>query len=185
MADPGGDWGTWPNSWWAYQQWFTGIGYNYLGLGVWWQCGVTQGVGLASVVAPASTIAFVDSANQNENDPIPTNTESGWYAVNAPAQYAAIYPAPNTCTWYDGLRGGWDWRNATTNNLPDFSGWAINRHSNGMNVGWVDGHAKFMQEPALWAGTNVAPGVADTSVRLTDPNSYLWGQLNAVYGQVP
>jgi|SRR5579862_9698719 len=183
MSDPGGDWGSGAQSWWAYQQWYTGLGYNYLALGIWWQCASTEGVGLAAITSPASTIAFVDSANQQTTDPKPTNTESGWYAVNAPAQYAAIVPAPNTCTWYDGTLGGWDW--STPGPSPDFQGYTINRHSNGMNCGWVDGHAKFEQMPALWAGTNVAQGVSDQAVRLTDPNSYLWGNLNSIYGQVP
>ena len=54
-----------------------------------------------------------------------------------------------------------------------------------MNVAWVDGHAKFMKPGALSAGTNLAPGVSDLAVRVTNPDAYLWGDLNSIYGQVP
>lgn len=182
-ADPTGVWGGGPNAWWGNQQRRVSMGYNYLGLGIWWDCVDTRGVALASVAKPGSTISFVDSVYQATTDPYPTNSERGIAAVNAPAQYAAIYPAPHTCTWYNGALGGWDW--TLPGNKPDFIGFTIDRHSEGMNVGWVDGHVKFQRPSALWAGTNVAPGVADTAVRLTDPEPYLWGDLNSVYGQVP
>jgi prepilin-type N-terminal cleavage/methylation domain-containing protein/prepilin-type processing-associated H-X9-DG protein len=181
--DPQGVFGGGPNAWWANQQRLGTVGYNYLGLSIWWDCADVQGVSLASVSKPAQTVSFVDSAYQATTDPIPTNNERGITAVNAPAQYAAIYPAPHTCTWYNGVNGGWDWTN-TTRPKPNFIGWTIDRHNEGMNVGWVDGHAKFMKVQALYAGTNVAPGVADTAVRLTDVNQYLWNDLNAYYGAV-
>lgn len=190
-ADPKGDWGSGPNAWWYNWARHASLGYNYLGLSIFWQCNSTIGVSLASVQRPAGTIDFVDSAYQchnpsfcGENDVYPTNSEHGESMVQAPAQYAAIYPAPNTCTYFDGVNGGWDW--TTPGPTPDYTGWSLNRHSQGMNVGWVDGHAKFMQLSALWAGTNVGPGVSDQAVRMTDPNSYLWNpDLNAVYGSVP
>src|SRR5579862_3145472 len=59
-ADPGGIFSGGPNSWYGEQMQYSEIGYNYLGLGIWWQCANTQGVGLASVSKPASTIAFTD-----------------------------------------------------------------------------------------------------------------------------
>ncbi len=182
--DPLGVFGGGPNAWWANQQRFASVGYNYLGLGIWWDCADVQGVSLAQVPRPATTISFVDSAWQSTSDPFPTNSERGFSCVNAPAQYAAIVPAPHTCTWYNGQLGGWDWSN-TASPTPNFIGWTINRHNEGMNVGWVDGHAKFMKLQALYAGTNVAPGVSDQAVRLTNVDQYLWNDLNAYYGQVP
>lgn len=185
QADPTGVWGAGPNAWWGNQMRRTGIGLNYLGLGIWWDCVDPVAVSLASISRPASTIAFVDDAYQQDGvDAYPTNSQRTVFFVNAPAQYAAIYPAPHTCTWYNGRLGGYDW--SLPGPKPDFLGFAIDRHSEGMNVGWVDGHTKFMKPSALWAGTNVAPGVADTAVRLTNPDAYLWNSdLNAVYGQVP
>jgi prepilin-type N-terminal cleavage/methylation domain-containing protein/prepilin-type processing-associated H-X9-DG protein len=188
-ADPAGVWGGGPNAWWGNWQQYSSIGYNYLELGNWYNaaapCTSVVGVSLANVDSPASTIAFTDSANQTTGNPLPTNAQNGYPFVNAPAQYAAIVPAADTCTWYDGALGGFDWAAAPTNPSPDFTGWTINRHSNGINVGWVDGHAKFLQQAQLWAGTNVAPGVSDQAVRLTNASAYLWGTYNATFGQVP
>jgi len=191
MADPTGVWNG-PNAWWGNWMRRSGIGYNYLDLGQWNNCLDTAGVSLASVTKPAGTIAFVDSAFQgsgalsttpNPNDPYPTNAERGSSVVNAPAQYAAILPAPVSCTYYDGKNGGWDW--TTPGATPNYTGWTINRHSEGMNVGWVDGHCKYLKLSALWAGTNFAPGVAESAVQVTNMDAYLWGDHNAVIGQVP
>lgn len=176
-SDPAGVWGAGSNAWWGNWMQFTSIGYNYLELGDWVGCGGVAGVSLAGVDSPASTIAFTDSAIQGTNNPMPSNAQNGSPFVQAPAQYAAIVPAPVTCTWYDGVNGGFDWSNASAP-TPDFTGWTINRHSTGINVGWVDGHAKFLQQAQLWAGTNVAPGVADQKVYVTDPTKYLWGMRN-------
>jgi prepilin-type N-terminal cleavage/methylation domain-containing protein/prepilin-type processing-associated H-X9-DG protein len=183
-SDPGNIWGAGPNAWWGNWQQDSTIGYNYLDLGQWWQCAYTIGVSLASVDQPSQTIAFIDSAFQATTNPLPTNAQSGFSDVNAPAQYAAILPATNTCTYYNGVLGGWDWATAPTNPTPDFTGWTINRHSGGENIAWVDGHAKFVHESALWAGTNVAPGISDQAVRLTNSTTYLWGTYNATYGGV-
>lgn len=181
--DPQSIWGGGPLAWWGNQQRYASVGYNYLGLGIWWDCGDTIGVGLASVSKPATTVSFCDTAYQGTGDPFPTNTRFGFSTVQAPAQYAAIYPAPHTCTWYNGVLGGWDWtRNGPK---PNFMGWGIDRHSEGMNVGWVDGHVKFMKANALTAGTNLRPGISDQAVRLTNPDAYLWGELNSIFGQVP
>jgi prepilin-type N-terminal cleavage/methylation domain-containing protein/prepilin-type processing-associated H-X9-DG protein len=201
-SDPSGVWGAGSLAWWGNWQVDSSIGYNYLELGVWWNCNSVRGVSLAAVDQPASTIAFTDSANQCSpagaasspgcssgsaagSNPVPTNAQEGYYDVNAPAQYAAVYPAPFTCTWYDSALGGFDWAQFPTNPTPDFTGFTINRHSTGINVGWVDGHAKFLHQAQLWAGTNVASGVSDQAVRLTNPSAYLWGTLNTNYGSVP
>jgi len=182
-SDPTAVWGGGPNAWWGNQQRRSYVGLNYLSLGIWWDCVDPQGVALASVNKPASTVSFSDSAYQGQTDPYPTNSQRGFSDVNAPAQYAAIYPAPHTCTWYNGVLGGWDW--SLNGPKPDFTGFTLARHHDGQNIGWVDGHAKYMRPSALWAGTNVGPGVADTAVRLTDPETYLWGDLNSIYGSVP
>jgi prepilin-type N-terminal cleavage/methylation domain-containing protein/prepilin-type processing-associated H-X9-DG protein len=182
-GDPNGIFGSGPFAWYGNQMRFSTVGYNYLGLSTWWDCDYTVGISLAAVSRPASTVALVDSAYQGTADPKPTNSQRGFSDVQAPAQYAAIFPATHTCTWYNGAKGGWDW--TVPGPKPNFTGWTIDRHNEGMNVGWVDGHAKFMKVTALYAGTNVAPGVADTDVRLTNADAYLWGEHNAVYGSVP
>jgi len=171
-------WGGGPLAWYGNQMRFSQVGYNYLGLGIWWDCDYTQGYGLAAVKAPASTIQFVDSASQSPANPYPTNNQRGFSTVQAPAQYAAIVPAPHTCTWYDGINGGWDWTK-TTFPKPNYTGWTIDRHSEGQNVGWVDGHAKYMKTLALTAGTNFGPGKAELAVKVTDIDKYLWNDLNS------
>jgi prepilin-type N-terminal cleavage/methylation domain-containing protein/prepilin-type processing-associated H-X9-DG protein len=190
-TDKNGVWGSGPKAWWGNWQGNSFIGYNYLELGDWFStaspaapCTTVVGISLANVDSPASTIAFTDSALQWTYDPTPTNSETGYPFVNAPAQYAAIVPAPVTCTWYDGALGGFDWSNAAAPS-PDFTGWTINRHTSGINVGWVDGHAKFLHQAQLWQGTNVRPGVSDQAVRITDPTQYLWGTYNSTFGGVP
>jgi prepilin-type N-terminal cleavage/methylation domain-containing protein/prepilin-type processing-associated H-X9-DG protein len=172
-ADPNGIWGGGPNAWYGNQMRLSQIGYNYLDLADWPGCAQTTSLGLASVDSPASTIAFTDSSG---SDPI-SNSGNGWMGVNGPAQYAAILPAPVTCTWYTGVHGGYDWT-ITPNAQPDFLGFAIWRHSNGMNVAWVDGHAKWQTWQSLYAGTNFGPGVSETKVYVTNPSAYLWGTHN-------
>jgi len=182
-ADPNGEWGGGPNAWLYNQMRHSQIGYNYLGLSTWWDCDYTIGVALASVNKPASTISFADSALQGTGNPYPTNSVVGYSTVQAPAQYAAIYPATHTCTWYNGVNGGWDW--SLNGPKPNHIGWTLDRHNEMVNVGWVDGHAKAMRVGALYAGTNFGPGVAEQAVRLVDPEKYLWNEHNAYFGQVP
>jgi prepilin-type N-terminal cleavage/methylation domain-containing protein len=185
-ADPLGVWGGGTAAW--YGNWMndSSVGYNYLALQDWPACGTSStGLSLAAVGEPAHTIAFIDSANQSTTDPLPTNTEEGISFVQAPAQFAAIDPALVTCTWYNGAHGGWDWALAPSNPTPDFTGWSINRHTAGENVGWVDGHAKFMQQSQLWAGTNFGPGVSELAVQVNNVELYPWGTNNDTIGQVP
>jgi len=184
--DPSAIFGGGPFAWWANQMRLGNIGYNYLGLSIWLDCNVqlTVGVSLAAVGKPSQTVAFVDSAYEPSPGQSISNTNRGFSVVQAPAQYAAIYPAPRTCTYYNGTNGGWDWPVATTPR-PYSIGWTIDRHSLGMNVGWVDGHAKYMKYQALAAGTNFAPGVGEQAVRLTNIDNYLWNDLNATFGGVP
>jgi len=181
--DGRGIWGTGGFAWWANWSRFGTVGYNYLGLSTWWDCFDSQGVALAAVDRPASTVSFVDSNLQQTSNPRPVNNGIGYSLVQAPAQYAAIFPAARTCTYWNGAMGGWDW--TLPGPKPNHIGWTIDRHNEMMNVGWVDGHAKAMRSGAMYAGTNLAPGVADTAVRLTNREIYLWGDHNSIFGQVP
>src|SRR5579871_1369011 len=174
-----------PFSWYGNQQRLGFVGYNYLGLSIWCDCAsCVQGVSLAEVAYPSTTITFADSQSV-PNGGYPALANSGWSMINAPAQYAAIVPAPNTCTWYNGTNGGWDWARTPTSPKPDFVGFTIWRHSEGENVGWVDGHAKFLHLSQMWAGTNVAPGVSELDVQVSEYKQYLWNDINSVIGQVP
>jgi len=186
-ADPGGVWGSGPNAWVGNWQWDSNVGYNYLDLGQWNACADTAGLILANVTTPAFNILFVDDAFQNGSNAYPSNAQQGFSMVNAPAQYAAIYPAPVTCTWVWSTSaspaGGFDWTKPGT--TPDFTGFTITRHTNGANVAWVDGHCKWQTGAALYAGTNLAPGVSELQVQVTNQANYPWGLYNSVIGQVP
>lgn len=187
--DTGAEFGGGPNSWWGNQQRHGSVGYNYSNFEDWWDCSDNghRPLSLAAVNTPAFTITFVDSNYPTPNaDPtfLPTNSFHGEYFVNGPAQYAAILPAVHDCVFYNGTNGGWDWSSAATPK-PHFMGFTIDRHNEGMNVGWADGHAKYMKWQSLYQGTNFAPGVSEANVRLTDINKYPWGDHNAVFGQVP
>jgi len=190
-SDPYGFWGSGPNAWQGDWQVYANMGYNYLDLGSWLNCQWQpsagnsygpQGIGLANVDTPAFTILFADSAYQGTGDPYPTNAEYGFSTVQAPAQFAAIDPAPLTCTWYNGQHGGWDW--TTPGPTPNFTGWTINRHTGGENCAWVDGHAKFQKIGQLTAGTNFHPGISELAVQVTDITQYPWGSFNSVIGSV-
>jgi prepilin-type N-terminal cleavage/methylation domain-containing protein/prepilin-type processing-associated H-X9-DG protein len=180
--DPNAYFGGGPNAWYGNQMRASNIGYNYLDLSQWDGCTTTEGLSLASVNAPASNISFADDSGS-----YPASlSASGWMGVNAPAQFAAIDPAPISCTWVADAagHGGYDWVDNPTATHPDMLGFAIWRHTDGTNVGWVDGHAKFLHWQQLYAGTNFAPGVSQLKVQVTDANAYLWGSYNSVIGQV-
>src|SRR5687767_14463963 len=105
-ADGRSIWGSGPFGWWANWSRFGTLGYNYLGLSTWWNCFDSQGVALAAVDKPASTVGFVDSNLQQTSNPRPVNNGIGYSLVQAPAQYAAIFPAQFTCTYWNGQKGG-------------------------------------------------------------------------------
>ena len=179
QGDSQGIFGNGPNAWYGNQMRRSSIGYNYSALADWLDCEDTAGLSLAAISKPASTISFVDTAFDST-----ANKDVGFSCVNAPAQFAAIAPAPRTCVWTASPHGGWDWSDATKP-VPQTTGFAIARHSEGMNVGWVDGHCKFSKIGALMAGTNLKPGIGELDVRVTDADAYLWGDHNVNVGQVP
>lgn len=182
--DPNGAFGGGTAAWYGNQMRWANIGYNYLGLSTWWNCEATIGLSLAAVAKPASTISFTDSGFQPLGVARPANQYRGSSTVNAPAQYAAIFPAPTVCTWWNGEKGGWDW--TLPGPKPNHIGWTMDRHNEIVNIGWVDGHAKALKLGAMYAGTNFAPGMSELDVRLTNPETYLWNpDHHAIVGSVP
>jgi len=184
MSDPYDIWGSGPLDWYGNWQAFASVGYNYLVLSHFGgDCSNSTGHALASVSQPAGTIAFTDSSAgtgvANTFEPtgglaIYGNPQMGFTEVNAPAEYAIGYPNCCQCVWWDGVKGGWDWSVAPTNPTPDFVGFSGPRHEGGMNIGWVDGHVKFLHLQQLFAGTNIAPGVSELNVVVKNASQYLW-----------
>ena len=61
--DGRGIWNSSNLAWWANWSRFGTVGYNYLGLSIWWDCYDSQGVSLATVDKAASTVALAESRN--------------------------------------------------------------------------------------------------------------------------
>jgi len=174
-----------PYNWIANWVTFETYGYNYNYLSPWTSgaCSYlptaqfpspSSPVTEAAINQPSSTIEFVDSMYDfGQNPALPDSNPIGFFDVNAPDQYPINLPAPNACTWYDGIHGGYDWT-FNPNGQPNLLGFAHNRHTGGENVCWVDGHAKFMQAAGLWAGTNFGPGVSELNVVINNPSAYVW-----------
>ncbi len=157
--------GSGPYSWWWNQMQFTSIGYNYSHLGDWqYPQGFSTGTSLAALTAPANTIAFVDSEFDNG-----ANKALGFCDVNAP-DTGQWYPSPTVNVW----ASDWTWPAGSPS--PTNYGSMGPRHFEGVNIGWCDGHAKYLKWQATIAGTNFGPGVAYTSVVVNNPSAYLWSK---------
>ncbi|MDX1933936.1 MAG: DUF1559 domain-containing protein [Capsulimonadales bacterium] len=164
-----------PVAWWYNQQRFGAYGYNYTFLSKWdGNCARSLGKSLAAVGRPAETIAFVDTklGTGRSADGATDLTQRGYGVVNAPDRWPVIAPAPDECIYWNGVNGGWNWPTGATK--PNFLGFLDPRHSDGSNVVWVDGHAKFNRWQALAAGTNFGPGVGENDVVVTNKELYVW-----------
>jgi len=93
-----------------------------------------------------------------------------------------------------GFVQGWGADPPTTKNACYWGGWGIGsagddpgqhgvntgtgiinpRHNGGVNVTFCDGHSQWLTPRQLAAGTNWYPGIATTSVDITDLSKFLW-----------
>jgi prepilin-type N-terminal cleavage/methylation domain-containing protein/prepilin-type processing-associated H-X9-DG protein len=115
----------------------------------------------ATVMAAGVAIAPGAGSRANTNPLWPEN--GGYCGINAPA----------TMTSTDLCRrpgGGW----GVNADLGPTGGFETPRHRGRGNVCFLDGHVKNMSPSELAAGTNWAPSVPSTQVRITDPARYLW-----------
>jgi prepilin-type processing-associated H-X9-DG protein len=152
-----------PLAWYYNQMRFAAVGYNYSYLSQWdGNCADSKGISLAAVQKPAETVAFTDSSFD-----LGTNKGIGYAHVNAPDS-VKWYPAPDVCVWSN----AWEW--PSNSDKPTNLGSVSPRHNEGVNVAFVDGHAKFYKVNALAAGTNFARGTGGEAVRVTDASKYLW-----------
>ena len=175
MVDPGkGDsdniFGSGPYAWWANQDMFPQYGYNYLFLSPWWQCNTSLARSATAAAAPADTVMFTSSQAFS-----PTSN-LGYEGVNAPGAFQSVLNAANACVW-SGDAGMSDWSGAVT---PHATASTRVKIYDGAIVGFVDGHAKFLKDAALAAGTNFGTAASDAAV-VNDLSKYLWdldGTLN-------
>jgi prepilin-type N-terminal cleavage/methylation domain-containing protein/prepilin-type processing-associated H-X9-DG protein len=113
-----------------------------------------EGVTLASIVRPANNILLVDSV---------------WNVANGQPQGGGNWLVETPSWWY-GTGNYWfgGWQIDNPNNAMEY-GETWPRHSQGMNVAFVDGHVKFQQLGQLIAGVNPRTHV------VSDPTAYEWG----------
>jgi prepilin-type N-terminal cleavage/methylation domain-containing protein/prepilin-type processing-associated H-X9-DG protein len=153
-------------AWWRNQMRFPNYGYNYLNLAkIEGDCTTTSGVSIAAINRPAETVAFADSRIYG------VNAGSAW--INDPTGLPRVNPAPDECIYgWGGTSAGWNW--PATAAKPSSLGYIESRHQDGVNIVWVDGHAKYNKWQALAAGTNFRQGVLENDVVITNREQYVW-----------
>jgi len=166
-------------AWFSNWSRFNNYGYNYAYLGHWGgSCDENdqQGVALAAVNSPGSTVAFTDSELYLAGGSGDDGTMRGWFSVNPP-DTISFYNAEDRCIFADGGAftedtGFWYW--PADRARPISLGQMNIPHMDGANTSFVDGHVKWMKFQALAAGTNWGQGVDPSAVVVTDKNAYLW-----------
>jgi prepilin-type N-terminal cleavage/methylation domain-containing protein/prepilin-type processing-associated H-X9-DG protein len=112
------------------------------------------GVSLAQIARPAQNLMLVDSVwNLVNGQP----QGGGNWLIETPSYYYGT-----GAYWF----GGWT---PTNNNNSFLYGETWPRHTNGMNVAYVDGHAKWNNLGQLTAGVNPYTYV------VSNPGAYQWG----------
>jgi len=159
------------NSWHYTQARRAQYGYNYLFLSPFWQCSTALARSSSVGVHPSTTVMFTTSQS------FTTGPFEGWFGSNAPGAWPIIDPAPNACIWWDGTTGSGNWsaNNGSVGKITS-STRAIKPYG-GAVVVWVDGHAKFMNDGALAAGTDYGSAAynnASSGAVINNINNYLW-----------
>ena len=148
-------------------------------------------VGVAPSAANAYTTGAYDSYGMNialATGAYPTLVPVSIAKVNYPAEFGVFFEvsntiAPNQCNGYYNQAYGNVWTtsgcgdakawysltdtNGLTNNGADFDS-PDARHFLGCNVGYYDGHVKWLAHDAIY---NAPPGVATANFRLWHPNA--------------
>jgi len=174
MGDSNNIYGSGPFAWYRNQNLFPEFGYNYMFLSPFWQCSTSLGRSFTAGVQPANTVMFVTSSEQTGN----TTPTLGYYDSNAPGAWPIVAPAPNACIYYFGPQytGNWSGNNPTNIGRITSSTRTIT-YNQGANVGWLDGHAKYMKDGALAGGTDYGNAVysnGNAGAAITDITKYLW-----------
>jgi prepilin-type N-terminal cleavage/methylation domain-containing protein/prepilin-type processing-associated H-X9-DG protein len=133
-------------------------------------------VGLAAIEAPAATVLLA------ETKPMVILSGDGagaFYPSNIVNSPATAGPTTHSC----GL-DGWGYNSAFEDGTDGIggpigvrktsTGLFDPRHTGGGNVGFCDGHVKWLTPGALAAGTNWNVNIATTDVEITDLSKYLW-----------
>ena len=128
-----------------------------------------------SFAAPAETVMFTDRANRaSYGDQISSYGQNTAWVIMGLAESPWCYNEPEYyCT------DGWGTGSYYDGYVKDevngrYTGGVAARNSGGVNVAWIDGHAKRMTPGALAAGTNWTKTTADSAIQMVDRTKYLW-----------
>jgi len=179
VGDGQGIYGSGSKAWWYNQMRYPQFGYNYQFLSPFSACDVSLARSGTSANKPAETVMFTTS----QIFPNLGVQGEGYQGANPPGTSPYILPAPNACVWYDGTNNwstGW-FANGTASDYPAGHYTSTTRAYSpyrGANVVWVDGHAKYMTDGGLAAGTDYGNATAASNGGLgaiiTDFSKYLW-----------
>jgi prepilin-type processing-associated H-X9-DG protein len=75
---------------------------------------------------------------------------------------------------------GWA-KNPPTGEKP-YTGETNVRSATGSNVAWLDGHAKFLKDGMLAAGTDYGTSTNPTATVITDKSKYIWNLDDNYFG---
>jgi len=133
-------------------------------------------VGIGDIEAPASTVLITDTKPAVI---ISGGSAGAFYPSNLAFSPAALGPNTKICGldgWgFDSaLESGPDGIGGPTGTPSTSTGSFAPRHSGGGNVGFCDGHVKWLSPGALSAGTNWKVGISVLDVQITDLTRYLW-----------
>jgi prepilin-type N-terminal cleavage/methylation domain-containing protein/prepilin-type processing-associated H-X9-DG protein len=176
MVDPTGSdgssvFGSGPNAWFRNQNLFPYYGLNYLFLSPWNNCDTSESRSFTMADNVAETVMFTQSRH-------PTYTSNlGYFTATAPGMYPVILPHPIYCIW-TGV--GWA-KNPPTGEKP-YTGETNVRSAMGSNVAWLDGHAKFLKDGMLAAGTDYGTSTNPTATVITDKSKYIWNLDDNYFG---
>jgi prepilin-type N-terminal cleavage/methylation domain-containing protein/prepilin-type processing-associated H-X9-DG protein len=124
--------------------------------------------GLASINQPAQTVLLAETGQDAMPD---IRDHLGTNIVYAPAGWTA----PDCCTYGDwGPFNGNLWYSLNGTTTRTRMGFFRPRHSEGGNVTFTDGHAKFMKPGQLAAGTDWNINKNPGEIFITDRTQYLW-----------
>ena len=159
------------NRWWGWWRYFTQYGFNatYLNRAN-FGCGniMINGNAFGPPVIIAAASKPAETVMVTETGQIGSDANVGSHIVYAPGGLRCNdcctygdWGAPNSGVWF-AMSG------------QTAMGFFLDRHNQGGNVAFLDGHSKHMRPGLLAAGTNWTPSSAYGSVQIIDRTQYLW-----------
>ncbi len=177
MVDPTGSdasniFGNGPYAWFRNQNLFPYFGFNYLFLSPWYNCDYAESRSSTQANDPAATVMFTQSRHPDYT------SDLGYFTATAPGMYPFIVNHDTYCIWED---AGWA-KNAASGPNAAYTAEINIKSGEGSNVAWLDGHAKYLKDGALAAGTDYGSSSNPTSTTIVDKEKYLWNLDDNYFG---